>query len=52
VSRADINSISKAEDEDQVADKSYRFASAYRDVVSKRDRARKRAAEVMNGSSA
>jgi ring-1,2-phenylacetyl-CoA epoxidase subunit PaaB len=51
VSRSDIHSISKAEGEGEVADKSYRFASAYRDVVSKRDRARKRAGEVLSAKS-
>jgi ring-1,2-phenylacetyl-CoA epoxidase subunit PaaB len=47
VRRADIHSISRNADEGQVADKSYRYASAYRDVVSKRERARHRADEVM-----
>lgn len=51
VSRGDIHSISKAEGEGEVADKSYRYASAYRDVVSKRDRARTRAQGVMAGRS-
>ena len=51
VSRSDIHAISKNIDENVVADKSYRYASAYRDVVSKRERARKRADEVMSGGS-
>ncbi len=44
--RADLHSF---EDESLLeigADKSYRFASAYRDVVHKRERARRRAEEL------
>ena len=52
VSRDNIHSISKMPDEGQVADKSYRYASAYREVVGKRERARKRAAGLTNGKSA
>lgn len=46
VRRSDIHSFKDESLLDIAADKSYRFASAYRDVVSKRDRARKRATEI------
>ena len=49
VSRSDIHSVSKVVAEDEVADKSYRFASAYRDVVGKRERARARAEGLVAG---
>ncbi len=41
----DIHSFSDESLLELAADKSYRFASAYRDVVQKRERARRRAAE-------
>ncbi|HEV3471885.1 MAG TPA: 1,2-phenylacetyl-CoA epoxidase subunit B [Actinomycetota bacterium] len=41
--RADIHSFSDESLLEIAADKSYRFAEAYRDVVSKRERARARA---------
>jgi 1,2-phenylacetyl-CoA epoxidase PaaB subunit len=41
--RSDIHSFSDETLLEIAADKSYRFASAYRDVVQKRERARKRA---------
>ncbi len=44
--RSDIHSFSDESILDIAADKSYRFAEAYRDVVSKRDRARARAKEL------
>ena len=44
--RTDIHSFSDESILDIAADKSYRFAEAYRDVVSKRDRARARAKEL------
>ena len=46
VKRADIHSFEDETLLEIAADKSYRFASAYRDVVTKRERARKRAQEV------
>jgi ring-1,2-phenylacetyl-CoA epoxidase subunit PaaB len=46
VRRAAIHSFKDESMLDIAADKSYRFASAYRDVVTKRDRARKRAADI------
>jgi ring-1,2-phenylacetyl-CoA epoxidase subunit PaaB len=46
VRRTDIHSFKDESLLDIAADKSYRFASAYRDVVGKRERARKRAAEI------
>jgi ring-1,2-phenylacetyl-CoA epoxidase subunit PaaB len=46
VRRSDIHSFKDESLLDIAADKSYRFAAAYRDVVSKRDRARKRADEI------
>ena len=48
--RADIHSFKDESLLEIAADKSYRFASAYRDVVSKRERARKRAAEIGGGA--
>ena len=44
--RAGIHSFKDESLLEIAADKSYRFASAYREVVSKRERARKRAAEL------
>ena len=44
--RADIHSFKDESLLEIAADKSYRFASAYRDVVSKRERARQRAREI------
>ena len=44
--RSDIHSFSDESILDIAADKSYRFAEAYRDVVAKRDRARARAKEL------
>ena len=44
--RSDIHSFSDESILDIAADKSYRFAEAYRDVVSKRERARARAKEL------
>jgi ring-1,2-phenylacetyl-CoA epoxidase subunit PaaB len=46
VRRADIHSFKDESILEPGGDKSYRFASAYRDVVSKRERAKKRAEEV------
>jgi ring-1,2-phenylacetyl-CoA epoxidase subunit PaaB len=46
VRRSDIHSFKDESLLEIAADKSYRFASAYRDVVSKRDRARERAAGI------
>jgi ring-1,2-phenylacetyl-CoA epoxidase subunit PaaB len=43
VQRSDIHSFQDESLLDIAADKSYRFASAYRDVVAKRERARRRA---------
>ncbi len=50
VKRADIHSFQDESLLEIAADKSYRFASAYRDVVTKRERARKRAQEITAGS--
>lgn len=50
VKRTDIHSFSDESLLEIAADKSYRFASDYRDVVEKRERARKRAAELQNAS--
>jgi ring-1,2-phenylacetyl-CoA epoxidase subunit PaaB len=46
VRRSDIHSFKDESLLDIGADKSYRFASAYRDVVGKRERARIRAREL------
>jgi hypothetical protein len=46
VRRTDIHSFKDESLLEIAADKSYRFASAYRDVVTKRDRARARASEI------
>jgi ring-1,2-phenylacetyl-CoA epoxidase subunit PaaB len=46
VRRADVHSFADENLLELAADKSYRFASDYRDVVSKRERARRRAAEA------
>jgi ring-1,2-phenylacetyl-CoA epoxidase subunit PaaB len=46
VRRADIHSFSDESLLEIAADKSYRFASAYRDVVQKRERARERAGKA------
>jgi ring-1,2-phenylacetyl-CoA epoxidase subunit PaaB len=45
VRRSDVHSLRDESLLDIAADKSYRFASAYRDVVAKRERARTRASE-------
>jgi ring-1,2-phenylacetyl-CoA epoxidase subunit PaaB len=45
VRRSDIHSFGDESLLEIAADKSYRFASEYRDVVAKRDRARRRAIE-------
>jgi phenylacetate-CoA oxygenase PaaH subunit len=50
VRRSAIHPVGKNEGEGMVADKSYRFASAYRDVVSKRERARSRAQGITSPS--
>ncbi|MDQ3958599.1 MAG: 1,2-phenylacetyl-CoA epoxidase subunit B [Actinomycetota bacterium] len=52
VKRADIHSFQDETLLEIAADKSYRFASAYRDVVTKRERARERAREVAARASA
>ncbi len=52
VKRSDIHSFGDESLLEIAADKSYRFASAYRDVVNKRERARKRAQEVAAARSA
>jgi ring-1,2-phenylacetyl-CoA epoxidase subunit PaaB len=44
--RSDIHSFSDESLLEIAADKSYRFAEAYRGVVEKRERARKRAREI------
>ena len=44
--RSDVHSFEDESVLEIAADKSYRFASDYRDVVHKRDRARKRAAAL------
>jgi ring-1,2-phenylacetyl-CoA epoxidase subunit PaaB len=46
--RSDIHSFADESILDIAADKSYRFAQAYRDVVSKRERARRRAKEQVS----
>ena len=46
VRRSDIHSFSDETLLEIAADKSYRFAEAYRDVVQKRERARARAKEI------
>jgi ring-1,2-phenylacetyl-CoA epoxidase subunit PaaB len=46
VKRSDIHSFGDESLLEIAADKSYRFASDYRDVVAKRERARRRAREV------
>jgi hypothetical protein len=46
VRRADIHSFKDESILQPAGDKSYRYASAYRDVVTKRERAKKRAAEL------
>ncbi len=43
VRRSDVHSLEDASLLELAADKSYRFASDYRDVVAKRERARRRA---------
>ena len=49
VRRSDISSFRDESLLEITADKSYRFASDYRDVVSKRERARARAREAGGG---
>ena len=44
--RSDIHSFEDESLLEIAADKSYRFAEAYRDVVTKRERARRRATEL------
>jgi 1,2-phenylacetyl-CoA epoxidase PaaB subunit len=51
VKRSDIHSFQDESLLEIAADKSYRFASAYRDVVSKRERARKRAEGIRSRTS-
>ncbi len=46
VRRSDVHSLADESLLEIAADKSYRFASAYRDVVDKRERARRRAQQV------
>ncbi len=46
VRRSDIHSFSDESLLTPVSDKSYRYPEGYRDVVGKRERARRRAAEV------
>jgi ring-1,2-phenylacetyl-CoA epoxidase subunit PaaB len=46
VRRSDVHSFSDESLLEIAADKSYRFASAYRDVVKKREKARARAEEL------
>ena len=46
VRRSDIHSFADESLLEIAADKSYRFAEAYRDVVKKRDKARQRAKEL------
>jgi ring-1,2-phenylacetyl-CoA epoxidase subunit PaaB len=46
VKRTDIHSFKDETILQPAGDKSYRYASAYRDVMSKRERAKKRAAEL------
>jgi ring-1,2-phenylacetyl-CoA epoxidase subunit PaaB len=46
VRRSDIHSFKDESLLDIAGDKTYRFASAYRDVVKKRDHARRRAEEL------
>jgi ring-1,2-phenylacetyl-CoA epoxidase subunit PaaB len=46
VRRSDVHSFSDESLLEVAADKSYRFASAYRDVVKKREKARARAKEL------
>ena len=46
VRRSDVHSFSDESLLEIAADKSYRFASAYRDVVKKREKARARAKEL------
>jgi len=50
VRRTAIHSFKDESLLDIAADKSYRFASAYRDVVSKREKARTRAAQIEDGT--
>ena len=47
VRRSDVHALEDGSLLDIAADKSYRFASDYRDVVSKRERARRRARELV-----
>jgi ring-1,2-phenylacetyl-CoA epoxidase subunit PaaB len=47
VRRADLHSFSDETLLEIASDKSYRFASDYRDVVAKRERARRRALEAV-----
>ena len=49
VERNDIHSLSDESLLEIAADKSYRFASDYRDVIEKRERALARAKEIKNG---
>jgi ring-1,2-phenylacetyl-CoA epoxidase subunit PaaB len=49
VRRSDLHSFADESLLEIAADKSYRFASAYRDVVSKRERARERAHRCASG---
>jgi ring-1,2-phenylacetyl-CoA epoxidase subunit PaaB len=46
IARSDIHSFSDESVLELAADKSYRFASAYRDVVAKRERAHDRVKEL------
>ena len=46
VRRADVHSLEDESLLEPAADKSYRFASGYRDVVTKRERARRRVREA------
>lgn len=46
VRRSDVHSFQDESMLETAADKSYRFASAYRDVVTKREKARARAREL------
>jgi ring-1,2-phenylacetyl-CoA epoxidase subunit PaaB len=48
VRRSDIHSFKDESLLEIAADKTYRFASAYRDVVKKRERARQRAEELQS----
>jgi ring-1,2-phenylacetyl-CoA epoxidase subunit PaaB len=50
VRRADVHPFEDESLLEPAADKSYRFASAYRDVVTKRERARQRVREALTSS--